>query len=163
MGLLYPWIVSWASAPSADGATALRSSTPGTAAVAAATVFPVFAMHWEEESPLRTCSLGSIDDTKAYYTSIQIGINYFRQQGELKGCINDARNIERFLCGILSLASLPDTVFSFHVFREIQLQARRYSGSHRRPTRSALDSHQGQHCKPFLEECVILPHNHSDS
>ncbi|KAH9037910.1 metacaspase-1 [Lactarius pseudohatsudake] len=27
-----------------------------------------------------------------------IGINYFGQQAELRGCINDARNIERFLC-----------------------------------------------------------------
>ncbi|KAH9999169.1 caspase domain-containing protein [Russula compacta] len=27
-----------------------------------------------------------------------IGINYFRQQAELRGCINDARNMERFLC-----------------------------------------------------------------
>jgi len=27
-----------------------------------------------------------------------IGINYFRQQGELKGCINDALNVKRFLC-----------------------------------------------------------------
>ncbi|KAI0065103.1 peptidase C14 [Artomyces pyxidatus] len=27
-----------------------------------------------------------------------IGINYFGQSAELKGCINDARNIERFLC-----------------------------------------------------------------
>ncbi|KAI0322581.1 caspase domain-containing protein [Amylostereum chailletii] len=26
-----------------------------------------------------------------------IGINYFKQNGELRGCINDARNIERFL------------------------------------------------------------------
>ncbi|CAL1716173.1 unnamed protein product [Somion occarium] len=26
-----------------------------------------------------------------------IGINYFKQQGELKGCINDARNVQRFL------------------------------------------------------------------
>ena len=29
----------------------------------------------------------------------QIGINYVGQKGELKGCINDARNIQRFLCG----------------------------------------------------------------
>jgi hypothetical protein len=29
----------------------------------------------------------------------QIGINYFGQNGELKGCINDARAIQRFLCG----------------------------------------------------------------
>ncbi|KAL1697145.1 caspase domain-containing protein [Schizophyllum commune] len=27
-----------------------------------------------------------------------IGINYVGQKGELKGCINDARNIQRFLC-----------------------------------------------------------------
>jgi hypothetical protein len=27
-----------------------------------------------------------------------IGINYFRQNGELKGCINDAQAIQRFLC-----------------------------------------------------------------
>ncbi|XP_006459402.1 hypothetical protein AGABI2DRAFT_149555 [Agaricus bisporus var. bisporus H97] len=27
-----------------------------------------------------------------------IGINYYRQAGELRGCINDARNIQRFLC-----------------------------------------------------------------
>ncbi|KAF8485918.1 peptidase C14, caspase domain-containing protein [Russula ochroleuca] len=27
-----------------------------------------------------------------------IGINYIRQQAALRGCINDARNIERFLC-----------------------------------------------------------------
>jgi hypothetical protein len=27
-----------------------------------------------------------------------IGINYFGQNGELRGCINDARNIQRFLC-----------------------------------------------------------------
>lgn len=27
-----------------------------------------------------------------------IGINYFGQQGELRGCINDATNIRRFLC-----------------------------------------------------------------
>ncbi|KAK7690938.1 Ca(2+)-dependent cysteine protease [Cerrena zonata] len=26
-----------------------------------------------------------------------IGINYFKQQGELKGCINDARNVQNFL------------------------------------------------------------------
>ena len=30
-------------------------------------------------------------------SGLQIGINYFRQPAELKGCINDARNIERFL------------------------------------------------------------------
>ena len=29
----------------------------------------------------------------------QIGINYFGQNAELKGCINDARNIQRFLMG----------------------------------------------------------------
>lgn len=27
-----------------------------------------------------------------------IGINYFGQNGELRGCINDARNMQRFLC-----------------------------------------------------------------
>ncbi|KAJ7931541.1 peptidase C14, caspase domain-containing protein [Mycena leptocephala] len=27
-----------------------------------------------------------------------IGINYFRQSSELRGCINDARNIQQFLC-----------------------------------------------------------------
>lgn len=27
-----------------------------------------------------------------------IGINYFGQDGELRGCINDARNIQQFLC-----------------------------------------------------------------
>ena len=29
----------------------------------------------------------------------QIGINYFRQSAELKGCINDARNVQSFLKG----------------------------------------------------------------
>jgi len=28
----------------------------------------------------------------------KIGINYFGQDGELRGCINDAQNIQRFLC-----------------------------------------------------------------
>ena len=32
-------------------------------------------------------------------TPNQIGINYFRQDAALRGCINDARNIEKFLCG----------------------------------------------------------------
>ncbi|KAI0685326.1 caspase domain-containing protein [Cytidiella melzeri] len=27
-----------------------------------------------------------------------VGINYFGQQAELKGCINDARNVQRFIC-----------------------------------------------------------------
>lgn len=29
----------------------------------------------------------------------QIGINYFGQSAELKGCINDARNVSQFLQG----------------------------------------------------------------
>jgi len=31
--------------------------------------------------------------------ALLIGINYFRQQGELKGCINDALNVRKFLMG----------------------------------------------------------------
>ena len=30
--------------------------------------------------------------------SSQIGINYFAQDAELRGCINDARNMQKFLC-----------------------------------------------------------------
>lgn len=33
-----------------------------------------------------------------YLTLDQIGINYFGQSGELRGCINDAQNIVGFLC-----------------------------------------------------------------
>jgi len=29
--------------------------------------------------------------------ALLIGINYFRQQGELRGCINDVRNVSNFL------------------------------------------------------------------
>jgi hypothetical protein len=29
----------------------------------------------------------------------QIGINYFNQSGQLGGCINDAHNVQKFLCG----------------------------------------------------------------
>jgi hypothetical protein len=29
--------------------------------------------------------------------SREIGINYFRQNGELRGCINDAHNVQKFL------------------------------------------------------------------
>jgi len=39
-------------------------------------------------------------------SGMQIGINYFRQPAELKGCINDARNIERFLTSQLVYAPL---------------------------------------------------------
>ena len=31
--------------------------------------------------------------------ALLIGINYFRQQGELKGCINDVQNVRKFLIG----------------------------------------------------------------
>ena len=31
-------------------------------------------------------------------TFFQIGINYFGQEAELKGCINDANNMQDFLC-----------------------------------------------------------------
>ena len=30
--------------------------------------------------------------------SFQIGINYFGQDAELRGCINDANNMQNFLC-----------------------------------------------------------------
>lgn len=39
-------------------------------------------------------------------TLLQIGINYFNSKNELKGCINDARNMERFLCGTLYLCPI---------------------------------------------------------
>jgi hypothetical protein len=44
----------------------------------------------------------------------QIGINYFGQASELRGCINDARNIQRFLC-CMSLFSSPETSNHFSV------------------------------------------------
>lgn len=31
--------------------------------------------------------------------ALLVGINYFRQQGELKGCINDVQNVRKFLIG----------------------------------------------------------------
>ena len=31
--------------------------------------------------------------------ALLVGINYFHQQGELKGCINDALNVRKFLIG----------------------------------------------------------------
>ena len=34
-----------------------------------------------------------------HFTHIsQIGINYFGQQNELRGCINDANRMQEFLC-----------------------------------------------------------------
>lgn len=41
---------------------------------------------------------GSITPRQPELNREQIGINYFGQQSELNGCINDARNVERFLC-----------------------------------------------------------------
>ena len=50
-----------------------------------------------KKKALCVCSLILIGDQSS--TSIfQIGINYFGQTAELKGCINDANNMQAFLC-----------------------------------------------------------------
>jgi hypothetical protein len=38
---------------------------------------------------------------------LQIGINYFGTSSELKGCINDARNVEKFLWYV-HLSTVPE-------------------------------------------------------
>jgi hypothetical protein len=51
-------------------------------------------MYWEEEGALckRFLDLLSPD---AHIS--QVGINYFGQDAELKGCINDVKNIQNFI------------------------------------------------------------------
>ena len=54
MDLLYTLIARWTPSPSLRRPTTTTTTT---------TVFPVFAVHWKKESPLRTSSPGSEDKT----------------------------------------------------------------------------------------------------
>lgn len=94
MNLLHAPITSRTTSSTTIRATELWSSRIATA------LFPVLPMHREEEGPLRTSSTWSRGQNVAPYSIFdKIGINYIRQDAALRGCINDARNIERFLCG----------------------------------------------------------------
>ena len=53
----------------------------------------------QERKKLFACvSLASFYLYCILFPESQIGINYFGQDAELGGCINDAQNVQRFLC-----------------------------------------------------------------
>ena len=70
-------------------------------------------MHGKEEGALRTCLRYVIQESKLtgleLAIAVQIGINYKGLPNELYGCINDARNVERFL--LRALTSIVCSVF----------------------------------------------------
>lgn len=76
---------------------------------------------------------------------LQIGINYIRQQNELKGCINDARNVQRFL--ICEHGSLQHETVTETEFSSIPLQGRGYCHAHRRRCESKAKAHWCQYCR----------------
>lgn len=84
-----------------------------------------------------------------------IGINYYRQAGELRGCINDARNIQRFLCGEFNTD--PTTSTHTNPMRRIfPLQARGYRNAHRWCPKSSPKTNEAKHCERIINYIVEI-------
>lgn len=75
-----------------------------------------------------------------------IGINYFGQNGELRGCINDARNIQRFLCSESRITLLFKAILIWFR-RALSLQDRGYCYAYRRCSKPAHEADKGKHCE----------------
>ena len=110
---------------------------------------------------------------------MEIGINYYGSDAELKGCINDVHNVQRFImgeCFPLAIASrdhlswcsrldLCESSGEELTRRTIRVPARRHGGVDRRQPRSEVSADQGEHVEGDgvvgrgcpEGRCVVLP------
>ena len=101
-------------------------------------------MHWQKKGTL--CEWTLIYRRTAWLIGRKIGINYIGQTGELRGCINDVKNIRNFIICKLSqpafiscAANLFQAQYGYKS-DDIVVLTDDASDSRRRPTRNNIVS-----------------------
>ncbi len=144
---------------SSNGIPALWSSIPSPRWTGTTTVLPIFTMYREEKGVVCEwywCGASSLRQVRDYLMTrnfLQIGINYRGTSSELRGCINDAQNVQRFICRESEFRIFPsnpthDLTLLFH-HRTIWLQTRRHRHAHRRRCEPSSNPNESEYDRRY--------------